>query len=81
MQSITLAQIERAIRYWRKHLDHAENGNGVREEQVLINLYRRLMAQRVGAIDIAELIIEERFALAVLLGSPSMDSHESGCHL
>jgi hypothetical protein len=77
MRSFTLAQIERAILYWRKHHDHAllyhNSPDGARQEQVLTALYGRMLGQRLGAIDIDRISSAEFAALGCLYGVPPTD--------
>ncbi|CAE6870602.1 hypothetical protein R69658_08137 [Paraburkholderia aspalathi] len=74
MQSFTLAQLERAIQYWRRHHDHARlyhnSSDGARQEQLLTALYGRLIEQRRGAIDLDQISSAEFAALGCLFGVP-----------
>jgi hypothetical protein len=49
MQSITLAQLERAIHYWRKYYERERYHNGAdgaRQERTLTELYVRMLKLR-----------------------------------
>ena len=51
MQGFTIAQVERAIGYWRKHYAQARlNPADALEEQLLTALYRRMLGQRMGSV-------------------------------
>ena len=75
MQSFTLAQLERAIQYWRSHHDQARlyhnSSDGVRQVQLLTALHERMVEQRLGAIDLDQISSAEFAALGCLFGVPA----------
>ena len=74
MQSFSLAQLERAIKVWRRHHDHARlyqnSSDGARQEQSLTALYGRLLEQRLGAIHLDQISSAEFAALGCMFGVP-----------
>jgi hypothetical protein len=72
MPSFTLAQLERAIQYWRRHHNHARlydnSSDGARQEQLLAALYGRMLEQRLGAIGVDQINSAEFAALGCLFG-------------
>ena len=78
MQSFTLAQLKRAIQYWRSHHDQARlyhnSSDGVRQVQLLTALHERMVEQRLGAIDLDQISSAEFAALGCLFGVPPAES-------
>jgi hypothetical protein len=73
MQSFTLAQLERAIHYWREHYEQARyqgSADGARQERLLTALYGRMLDQHLGAIALDHLTSAEFGALGCLYGVP-----------
>ena len=72
MRRFSLAQLERAIYYWRKHREHMQmyqnSSDGERQERLLTALYGRLIGQRQGSIGLDELTSAEFAALGCLYG-------------
>ncbi|MEZ0605691.1 DUF3717 domain-containing protein [Paraburkholderia sp. IW21] len=67
MQIFTVAQVERAIGYWRKHYAQARfNPADALEEQLLTALYRRMLAHRMGCIGADQLSPTELIAFRCL---------------
>jgi hypothetical protein len=74
MQSFTLAQLERAIQYWRRHHDQARlyhnSSDGARQAQLLTALHGRMLEQRLRTIDLDQISSAEFAALGCLFGVP-----------
>jgi hypothetical protein len=85
MQSFTLAQIERAIHYWRKHHDRARfyhnSADGERQERLLTALYGWMLERRLGAIGLDQITSAELAAMGCLYGVPPAHQEEQGAGL
>ena len=85
MQSFTLAQLELAIHYWRKHHDRARfyhySADSTRQEQQLTALYAWMLERRLGAIGLDQITSAELAALGCLYGVPPTHQEEQGAGL
>lgn len=64
--TITLTQIERALSYWRLEAIRPNDRDPLAAPDMLLaleHLYRRLVAARLGAVLVAQLLPKERIAL------------------
>jgi hypothetical protein len=80
MQSITLAQLEPAIHYWRKYHErerYHNSADGACQERTLTDLYARMIKLRLGAIDLNQTTSEALVALECLYGGAAAHTEDN----